>query len=91
MLEFSWRTPVSYPGTSILFTTSNPNKWEMRFLQENQQPMRNRIFFGQGFSAVCHMPSLDNVVLIDFYSAKFDVDWQNEQNLGFELDHMCST
>ena len=31
--------------------------------------MWNRVLCGQGFPAMCHVPSLDNVVLIDFCSA----------------------
>ena len=33
--------------------------------------MRNRVLCGR--PAMCGMPGLDNVVLIDFWSAKFDV------------------
>ena len=34
---------------------------------------QNRALCGQGFPAMCHMPSLDNAILIDLCLAKCDV------------------
>ena len=46
---------------------------ENPYFLEIDKTMRNRVLCGRGFQAMLSMPSLDNVALIDFCSAKFDV------------------
>ena len=38
------------------------------YFREIDKTVRNRVLCGQGFLAMCNMPGLDKVVLIDFYS-----------------------
>ena len=41
----------------------------MRLFWKMDKTLQNHVFCGHGFLAMCYMPGLDNIVLIDFCSA----------------------
>ena len=62
---------VTIMMTIMMTTTSEVNeRYKMRIFKKIDKTMREYVLGGQGFPAMCHVPSLDNVALIDFCVAK---------------------
>ena len=64
------------------FKYSHPWSSENTFFSNNQQNDALFFFWGQSLPFIYSSPSLDNIALIDFYSARLDVGWQNDQISG---------